>query len=63
MVLAMFLEYTKDYKLELKKLNPEHRLCIVKAHSLILVTQDSMQNIEKARDILHFIRELITFIK
>ncbi|XP_022182781.1 zinc finger MYM-type protein 1-like [Myzus persicae] len=51
--------------LQAKTKEIEHRALFVHCqdHSLNLVTQDSMQNVEKARDILNFIRELITFIK
>ncbi|XP_026819100.1 zinc finger MYM-type protein 1-like [Rhopalosiphum maidis] len=53
----------KGLQARTKEIEPRALFVHCQAHSLNLVTQDSMQNVEKARDILNFIRELITFIK
>ncbi|XP_060861856.1 zinc finger MYM-type protein 1-like [Metopolophium dirhodum] len=53
----------KGLQARTKEIEPRALFVHCQAHSLNLVTQDSMRNVEKARDILNFIRELITFIK
>ncbi|XP_022159917.1 zinc finger MYM-type protein 1-like [Myzus persicae] len=53
----------KGMQAKTKEIEPKALFVHCQAHSLNLVTQDSMRNVEKARDLLNFIRELITFIK
>lgn len=53
----------KGLQARTKEIEPRALFVHCQAHSLNLVTQDSMRNVEKARDILNFIKELITFIK
>ncbi|XP_060874818.1 zinc finger MYM-type protein 1-like [Metopolophium dirhodum] len=53
----------KGLQARTKEIEPRALFVHCQAHSSNLVTQNSMRNVEKARDILNFIRELITFIK